>query len=291
MKKVFNNSEICHVFAQQSQNEGRTSNNNIFFYDNKIYSYGYHYKLAEIIENNTIIINNTGYSNSTAKHINLITNATRQYNQFFYSDICLNNVYNSIISASKKIITARFKERYANLIISKFESLISFANEFNKVVKANNYTQDSFLTLIELKQNEQFREIETIHNEIAKDKDKFIAAGKERERKEKEKKQKQFNESLEKFFNYELNYITLKTDTDYLRISQDKTMIETTQGVKIPIQEAKKLYLMIQEGKDIKGYRISNYTVISINGTLKIGCHKIDIKNVHEIGQILINNF
>jgi len=291
MKKVFNNSEICHVYAQQSQNEGKTSNNNIFFYDNKIYSYGYHYKLAEIIENNTIIINNTGYSNSTAKHINLITNATRQYNQYFYSDICLNNVYNSIISASKKIITARFKERYANLIISKFESLINFANEFNKVVKQNNYTQDSFLTLIELKKNEQFKEIETIYNEIAKDKDKFIEQGKERERKLKEKKLKEFNESLEKFFNYELNYITLKTDTDYLRISKDKTMIETTQGIKIDIQEAKKLYLMINEGKDIKGVKISNYTVISINGTLKIGCHKINIKNVHEIGQILIKNF
>jgi hypothetical protein len=291
MKKVFSNSEICHVYAQQTQNEGRTSANNIFFYENKIYSYGYHYKLAEIIENNTIIINNTGYSNSTAKHINLITNATRQYTQYFYNDICLNNVYDSILSASKSIIKARLKESYANLIISKFENFINFANEFNKVVKSNNHTQDSFLTLIELKQNEQFQEIQKIYNEIAKDKDKFIEAGKERERKEKERKQREFNESLEKFFNYEINYITLKTDEDFLRISQDKTQIETTQGVKIPIQEAKKLYELIQLEVEIKGYRISNYTVISINGTLKIGCHKINVKNVHEIGQKLINNF
>lgn len=291
MKKVFNNTEICHVYAQQTQTEGRTTTNNIFFEDNKIYSYGYHYKLAEIIENNTIIINNTGYSNSTSKHINLIRNATRQYNQYFYNDICLNNVYSSILNASKSIIKARLKERYANLIISKFENLINFANEFNKVVKSNKHTQDSFITLIELKQNEQFQEIEKIYNEIAKDKDKFIEAGKERERKAKEKAKKEFNESLQKFFNYEINYITLKTDEDFLRISQDKTQIETTQGVKIPIQEAKKLYELIQLEVEIKGYRISNYTVISINGTLKIGCHKINIKNVHEIGQILINNF
>lgn len=291
MKKVFNNSEICHVFAQQTQNEGRTSANNIFFYDNKIYSYGYHYKLAEIIENNTILINNSGYSSSTGKHINLITNATRQYNQFFYNDICLNNVYNSIINASISIIKARLKERYANLIISKFEKLINFANEFNKVVKKSNYTQDSFLTLIELKQNEQFKQIEKIYNEIAKDKDKFIEAGKERERKAKEKREKEFKESLQKFFNYELNYLSIKTDEDFLRISEDKTQVETTQGVKIPIQEAKKLYELIELGVNIKGLRISNFTIISINGTLKIGCHKINIKNVHEIGQILINNF
>lgn len=285
MKKVFTNSEIVHVYAQQTQTEGRTSAGNIFFYDTKIYSYGYHYKLAEIIENNTIIINNSGYSNSTAKHINLITNATRQYNQFFYSDICLNNVYDSIISASKKIITARFKERYANLIISKFENLINFGNEFNKVVKQNNYTQDSFLTLIELKQNEQFQEIEKIYSEIVKDKDKFIEAGRERDKKQKEKEEKEFKINLDKFFNYEINYITKKTNEDFLRISKDKTQIETTQGVKIDIQEAKNLYLMIQQGKDIKGLRISNFTIISINGTLKIGCHHINIKNVHEIGQ------
>jgi hypothetical protein len=80
-----------------------------------------------------------------------------------------------------------------------------------------------------------------------------------------------------------------KKNEDFLRISEDRTQIETTQGVKIDIQEAKILYKMIQEGKDIKGLRISNYTIISINGTLKIGCHKINIKNVHQIGKQIIN--
>ena len=276
MKKVFTNSEICHVYAQQTQNEGRTSAGNIFFYNNKIYSYGYHYKLAEIIENNTIIINNSGYSYSTAKHINLITNATRQYRQIFYRDIDLNYVYGEIIKASIKIVKAKKPEIYAFTIIRKFEKLTEYLKEFKKV----NILKDS-----------KYLELKKIYKSIAKDKDKFIEAGKEREKKQKEKQQTEFKINLTKFFNYEINYFTKKTNEDFLRISQDKTMIETTQGVKIPIQEAKKLYLMIQEGKDIKGLRISNFTIISINGTLKIGCHKINIKNVHEIGQILINNF
>lgn len=276
MKKVFTNSEICHVFAEQSQSEGRTSAGNIFFYENKIYSYGYHYKLAEIIENNIILINNIGYSISTSKHIGLVGNATRQYRQIFLTDIDLNYVYGEIIEASKKIVKAKKPEIYATTIIRKFEKLTEYLKEFKKV----NILKDS-----------KYLELKKIYKSIAKDKEKFIEAGKEREKKQKEKEQIEFKINLTKFFNYEINYFTKKTNEDFLRISQDKTMIETTQGVKIPIEEAKKLYLMIQEGKDIKGLRISNYIVISINGTLRIGCHRINIKNVHEIGQKLINNF
>lgn len=291
MKKVFSNSEICHVFAQQTQEEGRTTTNNMFFYGKKIYSYGYHYLLAEVINDNSILINNTGYSSSTGKHINLITNATRQYKQHFYDDVCLNNVYNSILGYSKSIINARKKEIYALEIIKKFESLLSFANEFKKVPTSNNSTQDSFITLIELKKNEKFKAIQKIYKAIVKDKDAFIEAGKERDKKAKLKAEKEYKDLLNKFFNYEIEYITRKVSEDYLRISQDKTQIETTQGVKINIQDAKNLYNMIQEGKDIKGTRIDNYTIISLNGTLKIGCHNINVKNMHEVGTQLINNF
>ena len=51
MKTVFNNSEVCHVFAQQEQEYGRSGN--IFFEGKKIYSYGYHYLMGNIINDNT----------------------------------------------------------------------------------------------------------------------------------------------------------------------------------------------------------------------------------------------
>lgn len=276
MKKVFTNSEIVHVFAQQTQSEGRTSGNNIFFEDNKIYSYGYHYKLAEIKPNNIVLINNLGYSNSTSKHIHLIMNATRQYRQIFYRDIDLNYVYGEIIRASIKIVKAKKPEIYAFTIIQKFENLTEYLKEFKQV----NILKDS-----------KYLELKKIYKSISIDKEKFIQVGKERDKKQKEREEKEFKISLDKFFKYEINYFTKKTNEDFLRISEDRTMIETTQGVKIPIQEAKKLYELITLGVNIKGLKISNFTIISINGTLKIGCHQINIKNVHEIGKQLINNF
>ena len=48
MKKVFSSNDECiHVFAQRTHEEGRTPNSNVYFYGDKLYSYGSHYLLAE----------------------------------------------------------------------------------------------------------------------------------------------------------------------------------------------------------------------------------------------------
>jgi hypothetical protein len=49
MKTVFSNAQDCvHAFAQRQTPQGRSGN--VFFYGDKIYSYGYHYLLAEFID-------------------------------------------------------------------------------------------------------------------------------------------------------------------------------------------------------------------------------------------------
>ena len=115
MKKVFtSSSEVIHLFAQRSQFEGKCSN--VFFYDSKIYSYGYHYLLGEFITNKkneaAIIINDSGYSSTTSKHISQIRQATRQYKQFFVTETDLDLVLSSVKSNCKKLVAARKKELY-----------------------------------------------------------------------------------------------------------------------------------------------------------------------------------
>jgi hypothetical protein len=296
MKKVFTSSiEVCHVFAQRTQDEATTSTRNLFFDDkNKIYSYGRHYLLAEFINDETILINNTGYSNTTSKHISQITQATRQYKQHFFKDICLQNVYNRIKEASQKLINARKKEVYALEIINAFESFTSFLNEFKQYVNYSSsyysYGSYNLTSENELKNSDKFKEIQSIYLQIFENKESFIEAGKERIKREKEKAKEKLKKDLEKFFNYEIDYInTRDLKEDFLRISEDKRNIETTQQIKIDINEAQTLYRLIKEGKDIKGYRIGYYTVISLNGVLKVGCHNINRNNLTEIGEQIIN--
>jgi hypothetical protein len=291
MKKVFTSSiEVCHLFAQRTQDEATTSARNLFFNDiNKIYSYGRHYLLAEFINDETILINNSGYSNTTRKHISQITQATRQYKQHFFKDICLNNVYDRITEASQKLINARKKEVYSLEIINAFESFTSFVNEFKKFV---NHSCSGYNLVSEeaLKLNDNFKEIQSIYLQIFENKESFIEAGKERLKREKEKAKEKLKKDLEKFFTYEIDYInTRDLQEDFLRISEDKTQIETTQQIRIDINEAKNLYRLIKEGKDIRGHKIGYYTIISLNGVLKVGCHNINRNNLTEIGEQIIN--
>lgn len=275
MKTVFSNSELVHTFAQRTQSEGRTPSGGMFFRDDKIYSYGYHYLLGEFINNETIVINNKGYSNSTSKQIGMLMDATRQYRQLFTIDIDITQVKSRIDIASDNLKRANKPELYVTKIIRDFEVLTDYLKEFKKVNTLK---------------SEEYKTIKKIYSSIKKDEDKYIEQAKERGKKEKEKQLILFNQKLDKFFNYEIDGIyggDIKED--YLRVSLDGTKIETTQRVIIDIDDARKLYRMIENKVDIKGYRISNYTVISLNGHLKIGCHNINVKNMHEVGA-RINN-
>ena len=65
MRRVLkNHDEVCHVWAQQTQSEGRAGN--IFFRDKSIYSYGEHFEMARFVDEETVFITTRGYSVSTA---------------------------------------------------------------------------------------------------------------------------------------------------------------------------------------------------------------------------------
>ena len=78
MKKKFqSNSELCKVFAQQTQTHGQ--GNNMFFEYQTIYSYGHHYEIAQIVEakngEKIAFVNSNTYSNTTSKHTNHVLRA------------------------------------------------------------------------------------------------------------------------------------------------------------------------------------------------------------------------
>ena len=276
MKKVFTNAnDVIHLFAQQSQSEGRSSN--VFFEDKKLYSYGHHYLLAEFLDDNTVFINDDGYSVTTSKHISQASYALRQYKRFFKSGSDLETVYYSIINNKNKLANARKPEMYIENILS----LWGLLNEYINYCK------------LKIKKDKMYIEIKKIVSCIENDADGYkqnlAIYQKNKKIADKKKAKKLLKESLKKFFSYEINTFRIPNTDDYVRISKNSEYVETSQGVKIPIKSAKTLYNLIKAGKDIKGYEIDYYTVISINGTLKIGCHNINMDNVHEIGEKVLS--
>lgn len=275
MKTVFSNAQDCvHAFAQRQQPQGRAGN--VFFYGDKIYSYGYHYLLAEFIDDKTILINDSGYSSSTSKHISYVSSGTRQYKQFFTTKCEIGLVYSQVLSLQDKLANARKPENYINGILSLWDSL----NEYVKYIKSKNIPKDT-----------RYKAIKAIVKHLNVDsvqyQQKLADAKKKDEAAKKRKEAKQIKEALTKFYNYEVNSFRVG-DTDYLRLSQDGSTVETSQYVKVSTDEARTLYKAICNGVDIVGHRISNYIVNSINGRLKIGCHNIDMDSVHKVGKKLI---
>lgn len=275
MKTVFSNAhDVVHAYAQRQQSRGRSSN--IFFENDKIYSYGYHYLLGEFIDDNTILINDKGYSNTTAKHISYLIGGTRQYKQFFTTRCDITLVHRQVLSLTDKLAKARKPENYINEILYLWDTL----NEFIQYTKNKNTPKD-------VRYKEIKKIVKAIQDKPQEYKQTLAEAKKKQEQAKKRKEQKQIKETLSKFYNYEVNSFRIG-DTDYLRLSQDGTNVETSQYVKVSVDEARTLYQLICKGVDIRGHRISNYIVNSINGTLKIGCHNINMESVHKVGKQLI---
>jgi len=290
MKKVFSNtSEVIHVFAQQSQSEGRNQSGSIYFKDNRIYSYGSHYLLGEFINKDTIVINDFGYSVTTSKHINELRNATRQYNVFFTSLIDIKNI-ESVIEANLKCLSKSRKPEIYIGIINKLEKGLTKWVEFckdNKIKKEHFYRYNFVVN----KSDYKYKKIVKIANSLLTSEalEKIKAKGKKDAIKQKAKDERELKTKLNKFNTYKIDSFKIG-EFDYLRLSENGKFVETSQNIRIEKNEAKKLYFAIKKKVDIRGQKIGYYTINKIdNKSLTVGCHKICIKSVKKVGQLLIS--
>jgi hypothetical protein len=276
MRKVLRNTnEVIHVFAQQTQSEGRNQSGSIFFYNNKIYSYGYHYLLGEFIDKETILINDKGYSNTTAKHINYLSGATSHKRQFFKTRCEIEFVHPKIKDYLQKLPRAtKNKGYYLREIFTLHKSL-------NKYLE---YTK----TKTKVSKLKEYKEIKIIVQRLETDKDKILSEVAEQNKKRYQRQLQKQKENIKLWRDHEKMYLH-GIKNSLLRFSKDCTNVETSGGVKIEVKKAKVLYKLIEAGKDIKGFKLDYYTVIGIkDNILKIGCHNIPLQEVNTIGKQLI---
>lgn len=293
MKTVFTNSDLFHTFAQRSQTNGRNAAGNLYFkndwndtsdYGKQLYSYGSHYLLAEFIENKAgdlaIMINNTGYSVTTAKHICQVTAATRQHKQFFVLGSDPGKVLQQLENLLQSLGKARKPEKY----ISEAQSLLHSFNEFQDWKREKPIKNSK-----EAEQIKQIRKIEKLFNNEAGKID-VTTYAKNKAAAEKRKDNKAFKDQLNKFMSFKTNTVSHNAANleDFIRINPAGHYVETSQSVRINPVEAAILYKRIKAGKDIKGYNLSGFTVISLNGVLTIGCHKINKNSMIQAGEKLL---
>jgi hypothetical protein len=276
MKTVFSNSEIMHVFAGQTQDFGKTTNRSIFFERGKIYSYGYHFCMANLVGNN-LFFTLRSYSNTTEKHISKLESATRQYNKIYcaYPDGSKDENFrfwkNEAEKEASKLLKAKKPQIYLNELSNIQEQVSKYCEAMQFLIP------DELIEILSIQNKDEFK--------ILAEK----AAAKEIENiKKKEYKNKlQFKENFKKWTNFEIDYLHTK-NLDFLRLKDEK--IQTTQQVQIPINLAIKLYNSIKDNTLKIGDKLLNYEVRNIDKkTISIGCHNFNKFYLLKFGSKLVN--
>jgi len=277
MKTVFSNhSEVCHIWANNTDLNAIGRASKIFFEGDKIYSYGRHFILGKkfIYEGREITFLNTNrYSNSTSKHQNHLRKAVNglTFSINFPNNSCFEighlgqvrrDLEDEIKGLIKKQLRARSNDYYIREVNSKAFLITSLNECFPDVVAPIN--------LFEI---EGYREVSLYVANLGNNRE-------EREEAKKAKKVEKEKEYLTQWLNGNYNG-QLYNLPIYLRFNDN--YIETSHGAKVPTLQAFKLLRDIREGKDCKGVKIGNYTLIETTlDYIKIGCHVINWNVINE---------
>lgn len=265
MKTVFNNSELAHIYANQTQQRGRNSSSTFYFEGKTIYSYGGHFPIAKIITNEqgneAMLFTYRAYSNTTGKQISIVRSATRQWKKIYCHTPSLNHSSNfaSWLQLAEheatKLIKAKKPELYLNELSRLNSQVIEYAQFFDLEIPL---TLTAVLSIKDKSENLEYMSKRAILIE------------EEMKKAEKIKKQN-FKEQLKKWFNFETGRIYGGFNLDFLRVNENR--VETTQAVQIPLEIAKRLHNKIKSNSLQVGESVLNYKVNEVGNIIKIGCH------------------
>jgi hypothetical protein len=296
MRTKFSNSELTHIWANQTQTHGKGSN--MFFEYDSIYSYGYHFKLAQHITNKDgkkcVFLNDRSYSNTTSKHQRLVWRSIPANVEFFKVQTFFNDIENSSTahlenlksylvyakdSQAKTLTATKLKNGYieqTKILIDIFEKYVSFfgLSEFLWEYKTlqNRYNE---LTnwIFEYQNSEEFKtwQIKKAENE----------------KKAEQKRLEKAKDDILQFRSFKISSI-YNLGTYFLRYNKETDNIETSGGVKMSKNVFLSAYNRFKNNVLQVGQHVGDFTYNGIkDGFLSVGCHKISIDEVENLVHIL----
>jgi hypothetical protein len=266
MRNVLPTSELCHKWANQEQESGRTSNGTMFFNVSTIYSYGHHFPIAKHIVNEqgqrAVLFTERTYSNTTAKHISHVYMSCKNDDLIYCANPESSHDHNfefwlncAELHGARKLTTARKPEKYLNYISNIESKAVKYAEFFGVEIP------ETLKAVFSIKDKSQYLDYQHKANELAKI---------EKQKRLKEQKKK-FVDELQNWLCFETSRIYTPYKYDFLRINDNR--IETTQAVQIPLELGKRLYQSIKNQSLKVGDKVLNYSVNEIGKDIKIGCH------------------
>lgn len=270
-----NNSQVAHIWANQSKPSAKGSN--FYFEGTSLYSYGKHYLLGHLFNTKAgkiALINSNGYSSTTAKHTMYAVRALSGYaimrvpkpeaSEHDHADNIRHLVY-QYEDAIKKLTTARVNIPYY------IQEYLKYENEIYLYKKAFGIKEKTKLTRLSKARIEYFSE-------------KARTIQERREKQEEQKRERQAlaeKEGIAKWRLHENNQ-TFYHAGIALRLSIDRKEIETSRGAKVPAILGLLLYKKWASQQDITGDKIGHFQVDNVSPEyVKISCHDIPVTEIN----------
>lgn len=315
MKQVFNTNEVAHIWAQQSQDAGRNSGGNFYFEGATIYSYGGHFPIATI-EGNNVLFTLRGYSNTTAKHIGKARGAVSHKNVIYCYDVPVKyqsdkkplnkqsftgtheNNFNQWKDNIKRLFAELGNKKNRNTegrireINTNVSELSAYASYFGLKIKDSELK--SLLSIVsapdfvdqareaKVKQDaaneKRLKQAEKAHNNYIDLWRKYDTEG-----------IKNMPDKVKALINY---YTNNQQSFTRLRLNKAENRLETSKGVQIPADIAKRAYKALNgcmEGScNNLAIPVLSYTITETGKDyIKAGCHTIPKDDVRYIAELL----
>lgn len=305
MKTVFSNREVPHIWAQQTQPTGRGSN--IFFEGATIYSYGHHFPIATI-KGNDVFFTLRSYSNTTAKHISRTQWAVSHKNFIWCKDVPTGDFeyLTSTHEANIKYWESNIKAFFGELGNPKIRNTQARINSIDREIQQlNTYCRyfklpikdKELKDLIKLSESPDFLQAarQAKANEAAANEKKLKQAAKAFSqyialwRDYKDEDIKELPAKTKELCNF---YNNNQQSFTRLRFNAGANRVETSKGIEIPAEIAKRAYVQLNgcmEGscKDI-AVPVLHYTITETGKDyIKAGCHTIPKEDVRYIANLL----
>lgn len=312
-RQVFDRTTVAHKWAHQTQSSARDTNNNFYFEGDTIYSYSGHFPIATL-HKGKVLFTTRGYSKTTSKHINEVRSACSHIDKVYcynpkdasrgYHDENIKQLEREASTISKSLERARKPIKDLEQIEALRKQLTEYCAHFD--LKIDKVKKQHALTFIFIDSVEQYYKSSEDYAKAVEKQQKALAAKRKREAKKEANKLEIDLEHWRKFEILTSNGEVIEdvnmvsnsvkyADKSFLRFNTDTQRVETSKGVEIPAELAKRMYAWLNEqiksGGCLDGgceYKILHYQVNYVNATeFKVGCHTIDMSEAHAIAKQL----
>lgn len=291
----------AHAFAYASRkSKGENYQNRMFYENDVIYSYGYHFPIAKKVRNKEgqvvhILFTNNTASVTTSKQINCVERALHHDLIYCSTDLKSFNPLEEIKTKELELILISKSYEKARADHKKTEYLGEINRNIKEIIYLMKYYRIKSKVPVRIKNliNAETNEILLALLGVAeKKRSKAIAkANRQIEKRRRKAQQEQIQkeqEQLSKWRNHDVKKIYLNhIKNDALRLSVEGSEIETSQGIKIPIEEGRRLLTLLERGKIIGATVDQRFKVKAFTNKLTINCHNFTIDEINNLKEQL----